>query len=254
MTNSNLNFNLSSKEEVKQAVCYVIFTALCFSPLFGGEYFVPLYLIVFVDFLIKSRNQPRDELSKLCLLGFLISLAATLFYGVYHYDVISNGTGSAKYTFTGLGWFAFGFMLIDSASFQFSYYKLEQRVLSFILILTSFASIVYLIGGKVIEDPDVIQRTLTFTDRFVFWCNLNPNHVDNVILYVILMLIWSVSNYSKGKIAVLAIAFVSFVIMLIIFYISGSRGGILGAFVSAMFVGVVYFWRQNKKKGNPPEN
>lgn len=69
---------------------------------------------------------------------------------------------------------------------------------------------------------------------------------SNVIILVILTLIWCVSNYSKGKIAVLAIAFVSFVIMLIIFHIFGKRGGILGAFVSAMFVGVAFFWRKNK--------
>jgi len=209
----------------------------------GGEYTLVIALAAYLNFITIARNRQFDEVAKICLAGFIISLFASLVLLLVHWDVMIAESGQPNQTLIGVGWFAIAFMIIDAVRFQVAYYKINlQDFAKFTLYLILVSILVKMIGIYFSASEVGIIQFLQTASRSILLVDLNPNHADNVVIFQIAVLSWIVfllweNNDLRLRSLIVAATVCSYMIYLLI--VINSRAAFFGlcvAFIAALML------------------
>ena len=205
----------------------------------GGEYTAFFVLIGYANFLYNIKLREIDHITKICIAGLSVSALSVLILLFIHWETVFSGIGRPQNTLIGIGWFGIAFMLIDAVRFQVKHYKISTIEFSKFVLITLFVLIVVKMNwiyftGNGIE----LQQFFQITDRQILLLDINPNHVANIVVFQLALVIWLVIILMGNKLyklySVMAIAICIYMIFLL--FVVNSRSTFVGVVLAIVVV------------------
>ncbi len=216
----------------------ITYGAILISPMMGGEYTAVVALVGYMNFVTIAKSRSFDVVAKICFIGFVISLLASLILLFVHWEAILTERGRPQQTIINVGWFGIAFMIVDAVRFQIAHYKFSIINFARFALILMLVSLLLKIGwiylaGDGIEMANFFQ----IVNREIQLVDLNPNHADNVVIFQIALICWIVltlAEYKDVKLKNLIIAATVCSYMVFLLIVVNSRAAFLGIFFAFM--------------------
>ncbi len=226
-----------------------IYGLICTSAIFGGEYAGILAGIAYFQFVLISKHREIDWVTRVCVFGLGLSIAATLTLLFVHWDVIRSGVGSPAETLKGVAWFGAAFMMIDAVRFQVEHYKIDiPRFAKWVLAIAIISIPIKVAYGAIFYEIP-LDPNGQINDRVVPFLDLNPNYADDVLVAYSVVILWALAalqdRFAENK-ALVALGLVALVFLTYHFFGANSRAAYLGVFCALLFLSPIFLFRVPK--------